>query len=360
MADRLTLQSNIMHVDKANSDFRKYALFAGGLDVTRPCLEQYDPFKGGFYRLFMIRKPLFMDNLFHDKFANFKHVLEYGNTSVSGIGDIDVQTTNMTGGYVGRSVDIPTIATDNMNSFTVTTYEFNGLPMREMLWAWINGVMDTQTGLTHYFGLIEEHIAKNDNGTEAGLAKSLAYETAEFIYVVTDQTGWNINYACHLANCFPKNLPGAMFNSTAGQHELGQLQIQFSCTKYESPQINEVAKALLNKYRNLMNVMDFNCKFSVNDVYNTLDPKNKAVDYNGDTGELTDVTGDGTLKGSSANYSNYYRSGSTSNIPTYVSNQVKSIATPVNTGDGTSTAPSAGTPVGENATMNNFINNKKK
>ena len=53
-----------------------------------------------------------------------------------------------------------------------------------------------------------------------------------------------------LANCFPKNLPGDMFNSTAGQHELGQLQIQFSCINYESPQINEVAKALLNKYRN--------------------------------------------------------------------------------------------------------------
>lgn len=339
--DRLTIQSNIMHVEKSNQDFRKYALFAGGLDVTRPCLEQYDPFKGGFYRLFMIRKPLFMDDLFPNKFANFKHILEYGNTGVSGIGDIDVQTTPMTGGYVGRSVDIPTIATDNTNSFTVTTYEFNGLPMREMLWAWINGVMDTQTGLTHYFGLIEDHIAKNDNGTEAGLAKSLAYETAEFIYVVTDQTGWNINYACHLANCFPKNLPGDMFNSSAGQHELGQLQIQFSCTKYESPQINEVAKALLNKYRNLMNVMDFNCKFSVNGsdgVYSKLDPVNKGVDYNPDTGELEDITGDGTLQGLSANYTNYYRSDKASNIPSYISNPVHAITSPVNTGRTSTTA----------------------
>lgn len=341
MEDRMTIQSNIMHVEKSNQDFRKYALFAGGLDVTRPCLEQYDPFKGGFYRLFMIRKPLFMDELFKNKFANFKHILEYGNTGVTGIGDIDVQTTPMTGGYVGRSVDIPTIATDNTNSFTVTTYEFNGLPMREMLWAWINGVMDTQTGLTHYFGLIEDHIAKNANGTESGLAKSLAYETAEFIYVVTDQTGWNINYACHLANCFPKNLPGDMFNSSAGQHELGQLQIQFSCTKYESPQINEVAKALLNKYRNLMNVMDFNCKFSVNgkeSVYSSLDPVNQGVDYNPDTGELVDVKGDGTLQGLSANYTNYYRSDKASNVPSYVSNPVYAITTPVNTGTVSTTA----------------------
>ena len=330
MADRITIQSNINHIDKDKNTFRKYALFAGGLDVTRPCLEQYDPFKGGFYRLFMIRKPIFMDDLFKDKFANFKHILEYGNTGVSGIGDIDVGSTQMTGGYVGRSVEIPTIATDNTTSFTVSVYEFNGLPVREMLWSWINGVMDTQTGLTHYFGLIEDHIAKNGNGTSAGLAKSIAYETAEFIYVVTDQTGWNINYACHLANCFPKGLSNDMFNSQAGQHELGQLQIQFSCAKYESPQINEVAKALLNKYRNLMNVMDFNCKFSVNDVYNSTDPTNQGVDYNSETGELTDNMGTGQLQGAVANYSNYYRSNQTSNIPSYINNQVKPITTPVN------------------------------
>ena len=146
----------------------------------------------------------------------------------------------------------------------------------------------------------------------------------------------NINYACHLANCFPKNLPGDMFNSTAGQHELGQLQIQFSCTKYESPQINEVAKALLNKYRNLMNVMDFNCKYTTNDVYYDLDPTNKAVEYNSETGELKQTDGDGTLATNVSNYSNYYRSNQSSNIPTYVNNKVNAITTPVNTGKDTS------------------------
>ena len=327
--DRYTIQSNIHH--RTDSDLTNYALFAGGLDVTRPVLAQYDPFKSGFYRLFMIRKPLFMTNLFTQRFNNFKHVLEYGNTAVSGLGDIDVNTTQMTGGYVGRSVEIPTIANDNTTNFTVTVYEFNGLPMREMLWAWINGVMDTQTGLSHYFGLIEENIVKGDGH---GLEKSLANETAEFIYVVTDQTGWNIEYACLLANCFPKNLSNDMFNSQAGQHELAQLQIQFSCVKYESPQINEVAKALLNKYRTLMTVMDFNCKFDAlgsnlvthNEPtgVSSLAPENKIVDYDPNTGQLIKYDSANSINNVKS-YSNYYRTGNSGLAPTYMTNAVKQI-----------------------------------
>lgn len=326
--DRITIQSNIHQ--RETGDLTNYALFAGGMDVTRPVLAQYDPFKSGFYRLFMIRKPLFMTTLFENRFNNFKHVLEYGNTAVNGLGDIDVSSTNMTGGYVGRSVEIPTIATDNTTSFTVTVYEFNGLPIREMLWAWINGVMDTQTGLSHYFGLIEEHITKGDG---YGLEKSLANETAEFIYVVTDQTGWNIEYACHLANCFPKNLSNDMFNSTAGQHELAQLQIQFSCAKYESPQINEVAKALLNKYRTLMNVMDFNCKFNAAGAkangeitgVNGLPPENKVVDYNPNTGMLEQYEST-SVNTKVKSYSNYYRGGETDSVaPDYISHRIKPI-----------------------------------
>lgn len=310
--DRATIQSNIYN--RADGDLTQYALFAGGLDVTRPCLAQYDPFKGGFYRLFMIRKPTFMTHLFPNRFNNFKHIIEYGNTAVSGIGDINVQTAPMTGGYVGRSVDIPTIATDDTNNFSVTVYEFNGLPMREMLWAWINGVMDTQTGLTHYFGLVEENIIGKSNGVVTGLSKSLAHETAEFIYVVTDQTGWNIQYACHLANCFPKTLSNDMFNSTAGTHELAQMQIQFSCAKYESPQINEVAKGLLNKYRTLMNVMDFNCKFDQrgngrDNSVNGLPPEGQRVDYNPNTGLLETRAGDSSTVTDTPTYSNYNRTG---------------------------------------------------
>lgn len=328
VGEGLTIQSNISH--RADNDLTNYALFAGGLDVTRPVLAQYDPFKGGFHRLFMIRKPAFMTKLFKTRFNNFKHILEYGNTAVSGIGDIDVGSAQMTGGYTGRSVDIPTIATDNTTSFTVTVYEFNGLPIREMLWAWINGVMDTQTGLTHYFGLIEDNIV---NGT--GLEKSLANETAEFVYVVTDQTGWNVQYACHFANCFPKNLSNDMFNSTAGQHELAQVNIQFSCVKYESPQINEVAKALLNKYRTLMNVMDFNCKFSSGDgtadsnseptgVTNMGPGEGKMVDYDPNTGMLyTADFGSNTGK----TYAKYTRNPSdTSAAPEWINNSIQMIS----------------------------------
>ena len=62
-----------------------------------------------------------------------------------------------------------------------------------------------------------------------------------------------IEYACLLANCFPKSINNDAFNYSSGEHNLEELDIEFTCTKYESNQINKVAQALLNKYKILTN-----------------------------------------------------------------------------------------------------------
>ena len=45
----------------ATGSITDYALFLGGLDVTRDVLKAYDPFKGGFGRIFMTRGPVFIE-----------------------------------------------------------------------------------------------------------------------------------------------------------------------------------------------------------------------------------------------------------------------------------------------------------
>ena len=242
MADTInTIQAGIKSHDK--SDLTKYALFMGGLNVTHDVLANYDPLKTGYGRLFMIRKPLFLDNTISTKLSKFKHILEYGNTAISGINDVTVQFQSITGGYTGKSFEIPTHATDDTNEFTVTCYEFSGSPIRETIHTWINGTTDLLTGLAHY------------NGDKS--AKLQANQTAEFIYVATDNTGENVEYACLFANCFPKNIKNDQFNYTSGEHNLVEYQIQFTCTKYESMQINKVAAALISKYKILANSLNF-------------------------------------------------------------------------------------------------------
>lgn len=249
--DISTIQSGIKQHEK--DDLTKYALFLGGTNVTHEVLKNYDPLKTGYGRLFMIRKPIFLDNTIPNKMKKFKHILEYGNTAVQGINDVTVNFNQITGGYVGKSFEIPSTATDDTNAFSVNVYEFSGSPIREVIHTWINGTTDLLTGLAHY------------NGDQSLDSKIQANQTAEFIYVSTDNTGMEVEYACLLANCFPKTIKNDHFNYTSGEHNLVEYNIEFTCTKYESLQINKVAKSLLSRYRILANSLNFFSGVNSND-----------------------------------------------------------------------------------------------
>lgn len=271
-----TFQSNIHTHDMAN--ITDYALFLGGLNVTRDSLLQYDPLKTGFGRIFMIRKPIFVDNKIPDKMRKFKHVLEYANTGVSGNNNISMQFNQLQGGYTNKQMEIPNIATDDANELVIKTYEFSGSLMREVIQYWINGVADIQSGFSTYY------CDGTPNDVNYNLPVCQANQTAEFIYVVTDQTGKNVEYAALFANCFPKEIKLDHFNYDAGQHELVPMEIAFTCSRYISPQINEKAKQLLTKYNILMNSLNFNSGYTDSDLYPNGD---NGSHYDINTGKLT-------------------------------------------------------------------------
>lgn len=271
-----TIQSNIKK--NHSNDLKNYALFLGGLDVTRDVLKQYDPFKTGFARIFMIRKPEFVNDQLPDQMRNFKHIIEYANTGVSGIGDIEMEQQQIMGGFAGRSFSIPTVATDSTQNITISTYEFSGSPVRELLHYWITGVSDLQSAFSTYHGCTDLEVRQSNH-------------TAEFIYVVTDQTGkadygtdnkyTGIEYVCLFANCFPVNIKMDHLNYRAGEHNIVEMDINFTCTKYESPKINEIGKKLLKKHQILMDSLNFNPKIG-NDVIKGLGQSS----YDSETGKI--------------------------------------------------------------------------
>lgn len=260
-----TIQTNIHQHSYENLD--KYALFLSGLNVTHDVLQSYDPLKNGWGRIFMVRTPTMVTTLIPDKMRKFKHILEYANTGISGLSDASVETTSIEGGYGNRSFTIPTHVTDGTNDLTISTYEFSGSPMREVIHFWINGVSDLQTTFSHYYGLDIPVLQSN--------------HTAEFIYVATDQTGKNVEYACLFANCFPTDIDNDRYNYSSGQHETVKMDIKFTCTKYESPQINAKAVQLLDRYKILTNSLDFHSGIT-DAVINQHPSKN----YNPNTGLL--------------------------------------------------------------------------
>lgn len=281
MANANTFQTNIHNHNMEN--ITEYALFLGGLNVTRDSLLQYDPLKTGFGRVFMIRTPIFVNNKIPDKMRKFKHVLEYANTEIGGNDNIELTTNDMTGGYSGKKVTIPNIATDNANDFNIKVYEFSGSLMREVIQYWINGISDIQSGLSHYY------CDGTPNDVNYGLPICQANQSAEFIYVATDQSGKEVEYAALFANCVPTNIQLEQFNYTAGEHNLVEMNITFTASRYMSPQINEKAKQLLVKHNALMNSLNFNSGYTNDQLYPA-----------GDNGTYYDLT-DGKLKNKSRN-----------------------------------------------------------
>lgn len=242
----ITIQTNAHQYN--NQNIENYSLMMGGLNVTHDVLQQYDPLITGYGRLFMVRKPMFVQKLIPDQMKRFKHILEYGNTAVTGFSDVSLDTTDLTGGYAGRTFKIPTVTKDDMTAFNVKTYEFSGSPIRELIYTWINGISDQQSGLAHYGGLI----------ASGKLEYKQANHTAEFIYVVTDRTGMKVEYACMLANCIPTKIMNSQWETTAGEHNHVEYDIEFTCTKYEGADINAKAKQLLENYQILVSSLEFN------------------------------------------------------------------------------------------------------
>lgn len=263
----------------SNGDITKYSLMMGGLNTTHDVLKQYDPLTNGNYRLFMVRKPLWLVKYFGDdsksKFTAFKHILEYGNLGVSGIQSPSVEFAEVQGGYIGKSFSIPKMASDSTNELTVKVFELSGSPIREILHTWINGVVDLDSGLAHYNGLIA--------AGEIGYAQ--ANHTCEFIYVMTDRTGMKVEYAAHLTNCFPTSIPSDHFNGDAGTHDIVQYDVAFNCTKHEGIDVNEKAKLLLKNNQIMTNSIEYFSGLSVTDINAT------KRGYNPLNGKLEDITG---------------------------------------------------------------------
>lgn len=248
--DHRSLQSNIKN---ANKDLTRYSLFLGGLNVKTRALDQYDPLKTGYSRIFMVQMPRFMNRILPIATRNFRHMIEYGFKSIDGIQNLTMEYEAITGGYAGRSFEIPTILKDETNAITIKLQEMSGSPVREYIEMWLSGISDPHTGLCHYHGALDIDDVTGTTYMEAIQAN----QVAEAIYVSTDNTGLQIEFACLLSNMIPKVVKRDHYNYESGTHNAVEYDVEFTCTMYTSPDVNNVATLLLDRYRILTNYLDF-------------------------------------------------------------------------------------------------------
>ena len=237
-----------------DGDYSKFSYFLTGVDVTSQNLDQMNPFIRGYARLFMYKKPYFMEKAFPDLTNRFKSYIETGFRSVNGIGDIQVDFTTFEGGYTGQKFETVQIATDQTDTITIGLYEMSGSPCTEFLTTWITGVRDPRTGIAHYHGNV---MGPLDDATEK-IKYGEKNHTAEFVYLVTDPTGKFIEYACLLAHCFPEKVDRDQYNYDTNSHDATEIEVVLHCTKYESRYINDITAYYLAIDTLKWSYLDFN------------------------------------------------------------------------------------------------------
>lgn len=296
----ITIQSNIKQYN--GRDMHKYSLFLGGLNVTSKALEQYDPLKTGYPRIFFTKMPPFLKALMPERTKQIRHLFEYGFTGIDGIQNLSLEFDTITGGYAGRGFEVPTVAKDDTNSITIKLYEFAGSPIKEYITMWISGIADQYTGYGRYHGIVDPALCQ-----QLGVAVPIKYaqhnHSAEAVFLQTDPTGMasNIEYCCLLTNMVPKVAKVDHFNYDSGQHPIVQVDVEFTATKYESPQINALGKSLLTKYPVMKDYLNFHSGYKLSDVNNNgLFPPNQIENWaTGDySGLVTDAASSTATGGS--------------------------------------------------------------
>jgi hypothetical protein len=263
-------------------DLTKYSMFVGGTNATHHALRNYSPMLNGFGRLFMVRPPKAILKMFagsdaylyssDNQFIQFKHMLEYMNRSVQGFQEKQLENaaTPIQGGFAGRQFNTPTVTKETTNEITIGLYEMVGAPVFTVIDGWMNAIGDENSGLATYGGWIsggqdptdktEKRLYKRTGESEDGIAFNEANHTAEFIYVMHDRSGAQVERAVMLADCYPKGIQQAniLDMSGAGAHDNVTYDVTFNCVVYRSPIITAIANDLLKQYRIVSNSLNFN------------------------------------------------------------------------------------------------------
>lgn len=256
-----SVQSGIKQFNRSN--IQNYSFFLGGVASKNRDLQNLDPQKTGYNRIFITRMPEFMKYIMPDQTKWFKHILETMFTEITGLADATMEFVPLAGGVNGNEIQIPTILKDSTDEITITVPEQSGSVVREFISTWLYGIADRISGYSRYCGILDSK--ENNTGN---LTYAQCNHTMEAIYIATDPTGLaeNIEFACLLTNMVPKTVKESCFNYRSGNIEINLYEIPFTCNKYVSADINDRAKELLTKYSVVLNSINQTSGYTSTDV----------------------------------------------------------------------------------------------
>jgi hypothetical protein len=240
----ITSQSGI---NQATNTFVDANIFKGIIRLDDKNINQFQQKMTGYGFFFWTKSPPMFDKGNPDLWRAFKNYTEKGATTFDGFGSMTLDTTEITGGLNGKPIVLPVISKEDQNTFSMQIWEPKGSLGRSTMEWWISGISDPETTFRHYHGLIASGALESKPGNH----------TAECVYIQTDETGYGIESAYFFANVFPTSIDKSDSNLSSGDHVYVQLTLEFSCRRYQSQYINEVAKEIIKNYWKIEHYQEF-------------------------------------------------------------------------------------------------------
>jgi len=212
--------------------------------LTKTKLRQLEPYLSGKAYIVFTKYPAFMKELNSDKTKEFFGILESFNIGIDGIGDDTLNLDAIELGANAQTLHVATGIESGTDTITINLpYELSGSPVTRYGATWIKGVVDKYTGLGTYHGLI-------DSGKFPRWSNE--FHTCEFIYIVTDITGREVEYCAYGMNMHLTSVLQAHYNFDISDISHKALSLTFTGQVITGePNLAKVAKKHLDKiYKN--------------------------------------------------------------------------------------------------------------
>ena len=285
---------NIFSDTMSTTDVQAFTLMRGVTDFSN--LAQYDLYETGYSFLINLSIPKFLKNAktLSDEYKklinNYCHIIEYDFRGMSGIDDITSDTGALTNGINELNI-ITRVNEQGGGQFSMNYFERAGSTITKVHELFLRGIKDPRTQFKRYNGQIKgpRGAAGSTNGGNNTLNASYANEVFNYMLIVTDNTGFNVEKSYIIASAQPTTANTSIYQVERGQIGFSEIPVNMNGFPITGRVVNNKAAKMLT-YINQATCFD-----EMEYGYNILTKDNSDIDAIGGTLTASTVYSNGNI-----------------------------------------------------------------
>ena len=285
---------NIFSDTMSTTDVQAFTLMRGVTDFSN--LAQYDLYETGYSFLINLSIPKFLKNAktLSDEYKklinNYCHIIEYDFRGMSGIDDITSDTGALTNGINELNI-ITRVNEQGGGQFSMNYFERAGSTITKVHELFLRGIKDPRTQFKRYNGQIKgpRGAAGSNNGGNNTLNASYANEVFNYMLIVTDNTGFNVEKSYIIASAQPTSANTSIYQVERGQIGFSEIPVNMNGFPITGRVVNNKAAKMLT-YINQATCFD-----EMEYGYNILTKDNSDIDAIGSTLTSSTVYSNGNI-----------------------------------------------------------------